>query len=129
MSSVSPDDEDKLILTIDPTALPEGTTSIVLPDGSSVVLDGTDKLIIEVDRQQLDTDGYLSIQAMDSSGNVLGEYRVATTTLDTAAAGNKADTGFTGWIWGIMIIVIAAAAGFFFFIIAKRRKGNNAGRS
>jgi len=92
-------------------------------------LDGTDKLIVEVESQQLDTDGYLPIQAMDSSGNVLGEYRVATATLDGAAVGNRADSGFTDWIWRALIIVFAAAAGSIFFIIFKRRKRKNARRS
>jgi len=110
-----------VIITIVVADLPEGTTSVKLPDGSVVELDGGDTLEVEVGSEYLNDDGSVELIALDNEDTPLGIYDA-----DNIATPDTGSTG--GGVWSVLMWVLIGIVGLGViggaaYLILRKRQG------
>ena len=116
-----------VIVDVDVSKLPEGTTAIRTASGETIALDGSSSVRIEINADDIDSDGNYEITALGDEDVPLGSYNVfidnATeqVLINTAKVGKEIPT----YLLVIIIIVGAGLVGAAIFIALKIRKLNS----
>lgn len=114
---------EKVIITIVVGELPEGTTSVRLPSGEVIELDGSDTIQIEVGTEDLNDEGSVELIALGEEGTPLGEYIAADgQAITIPESGSAWDKIGPILMWILIGIGGLGAAGIASYLILSRRR-------
>jgi hypothetical protein len=117
--------DDGVTVTINTDILPEGTTSVRLPDGTVVPLTGGDTLTLTVSADMIE-DGKVQLVALDDEGVPLGNFEAQTDNgvlIDVSGAGVAG--GVISALWWILgsaaaVVIIALAV----YLVMRKKRGD-----
>lgn len=97
-----------IIFEINVSDLPEGTTSIIMPNGETIMVGNADTLRISLSIQDIDENGILLIAALNKDGLPLASIELRTMT-DTITLPRSTNEGRD--IWSVIIWVLIGLVG------------------
>lgn len=115
------EEAETVTIEIDVSDLPEGTAAVKLPNGEIVKLDGSDSLLIEIDKSDIGDDGVIDLTALDDEGTPLGEYEVQLEQLKTQNTGSAWDGIWSVLMWVLIGLGVLGVAGATLYLIMKKR--------
>ena len=111
-----------VVITIVVSDLPEGTTSVKLPDGSVVEFGGGNTLEVEVGSEYLNDDGTVELVALDDENTPLGEYTADVQAITVPDAGSAWDRIGPLLMWILIGIVGVGAIALAVYVVSKKRR-------
>ena len=116
-------EEGTVTIEIDVDDLPEGTTSIQLPDGQIIELGDSHTVQVTIRTEDLSEDGAVTIIALDDENTPLGSFDVQVEAVSAISAVTEIGVGFVtvllwivGGLLGAGVIVLAI------YVIWKKKK-------